>query len=150
MLDASRVFPLFNKQFAKTVTHQIQCAVFSIDIVIYDWRTYPTSYGPNVTRFNRAIFDAVERGVKVRCVLNSGSNAARLKILGCQVAVSPEAKIIHSKLMIIDQNIVICGSHNYSESAFTSNEELSYMLIYETKAPEVNEYFERLFSVFSR
>lgn len=150
MIDASRITALFNKNFCPAVVEQIDGAFFSIDICIYDWRTYPSSYGPTVTRFNDAIKRAVDRGVEVRVVLNSVREAARLHLLGCRVFMFTDSRTLHTKLMIIDRSTVIVGSHNYSESAFSTNEEVSIMLQYDTEATDFTTYFERLVARFSK
>lgn len=150
MLDASAITALFNKNFCPAVIKEIDDAFFSIDICIYDWRTYPSSYGPTVTRFNDAIKRAVDRGVEVRVVLNSVREAARLHVLGCKVFMFTDSRTLHTKLMIIDRSTIVVGSHNYSESAFSTNEELSVMLKYDTEATDYTSYFERLVAHFSK
>lgn len=145
MLGAVSITPLFNRQFQPAVIKLVNAAIHSVDICIFDWRTYPTSYGPKVTAFNRAIVDAILRGVRVRVVLNSRGNAARLQMLGCKVHVFNSSRMMHTKLMIVDGCSIVCGSHNYTESAFSSNEELSMLCVYDDVNNPYTTYFKNVF-----
>jgi len=54
------------------------------------------------------------------------------------------AGLVHAKIMIIDDNIVILGSHNYTHNAFIVNQELSVILSDVENIESFNKFFDSL------
>ena len=83
-----------------------------------------------------ALENASARGVGVRIILekrvSGGTNMEsydELSASGAQVRWAPFSfKLVHSKLIIIDGQIAVVGSHNLSNSALTDNREISVLL----------------------
>jgi len=116
---------IIGKEFPKKVIPLIEAAKTSIDIVVFDWRWYPQDPGNPVQLFNQAIVRAVRRNVKVRVIANSDEIINTLKSVGVAAKKLITPKLIHVKLMLIDDVIFIIGSHNYTQSAFQMNYEAS-------------------------
>jgi len=147
----TQIETIVGKDFPKKVMPFIDHAVNSIDIIVFDWRWYPQNPGASVQLFNQAILRAVRRKVKVRVIANSDKIINILKAEGCQVKKLTTKKLVHCKMMIVDEQIAIVGSHNYTESAFQWNLELSvvfdspsaiaeclvFLIIYLIQMPEV-------------
>ena len=133
-------------QFPKVVQPLIEQAKESIDIVIFDWRWYSADPASSIQLFNQTILRAVRRGVKVRVINNSQEIIAILKKNGIEAKRFECTKLMHVKLMIIDKNIVITGSHNYSQSAFNLNVELSVLITDDSCASDFNVFFNNLFN----
>ena len=116
---------IIGKQFPKILIPKINDAKTSIKIVVFDWRWYSNDPANPVQLFNQSIVRAVGRGVVVSAIVNSDS------IVGILTAVRVNAKkintkgLVHAKMIIIDDKIVVVGSHNYSTMAFTQNHEIS-------------------------
>lgn len=119
---------IIGKQFPKTLIPLINQARNTIDIIIFDWRWYPSDVGCVVQLFNQSIVRAIRRGVKVRVITPSEYMVSILKSVGCEVKKIPTKKLIHCKLMILDNSKIIIGSHNYTKSAFYLNLEISVLL----------------------
>lgn len=119
---------LSGSQFPKKVIPLIDNAKKSIDIVVFDWRWYPQDPGNSVQLFNQAIVRAVRRGVRVRAVVNNREILGILGSVGVLAKRLLTSRLVHCKIMIIDDNIVITGSHNYTQNAFQMNYELSVIL----------------------
>ena len=137
---------IIGKDFPKEVTPLIDRAVNSIDIIIYDWRWYPQDPGASVQLFNQAILRAIRRKVKIRVIANSDRIINRLKVEGCQVKKLTTKKLVHCKMMIIDERIAIVGSHNYTESAFQWNLELSVIFDAPLAIDRCLVFFNNLFN----
>ena len=83
-----------------------------------------------------ALENASARGVDVRIILekrvSGGTNMEaydELSAAGIRVQWAPFSfKLVHSKLIIIDGQIAVVGSHNLSNSALTDNREISVLL----------------------
>ena len=116
------------RQFPAVVIPLINNSKKSIDIVVFDWRWYGADPGASTQLFNQAILRAVRRGVKVRAIVNCFGMVQMLKKCGVQAKQVIVQKLMHCKLMIIDEEKVITGSHNYTQSAFQLNVELSVLI----------------------
>jgi len=119
---------IIGKQFPDKVIPLIDKSVKSIDIIVFDWRWYSQDPGASVQLFNQAIVRAVRRGVKVRVITNSGDIVSILNNLGCQAKKLVSKNLVHAKMIILDSEIVVIGSHNYTQSAFQMNYEISVIL----------------------
>jgi phosphatidylserine/phosphatidylglycerophosphate/cardiolipin synthase-like enzyme len=78
----------------------------------------------------QALVDAHRRGVKVDVVIDNDSARKtslkafqRLKREGVPTAISNRNGLLHHKLMIVDDAIVATGSANWTEAAFTKNDD---------------------------
>lgn len=95
---------------------------------------------------------AVKRGVVVKVILeNTGSadneldvqNLKTKKALekqGINVFLDSPQKTTHTKLIIIDQRLVILGSHNLTQSAMKYNNEISLLVESPDLAYEIRNY----------
>jgi phosphatidylserine/phosphatidylglycerophosphate/cardiolipin synthase-like enzyme len=87
----------------------------------------------------------VRRGVKVRVIANNDEIMNVLKQVGCDVKRLLTAKLVHPKMMIIDNKIAVTGSHNYTQSAFQMNYEISMILQGQEEIQRLMEFFNNLF-----
>jgi phosphatidylserine/phosphatidylglycerophosphate/cardiolipin synthase-like enzyme len=134
------------KQFGKVVTPLINQAKEKIDIVVFDWRWYGKDPGASVQLFNQAIVRAVRRRVSIRAITNSTTVIDILKQNGLIAKKIISKKLMHVKLMIIDDKAFVIGSHNYSMSAFELNEELSVYVTDEKNIDSIIQFYENLWS----
>jgi phosphatidylserine/phosphatidylglycerophosphate/cardiolipin synthase-like enzyme len=135
---------IIGKQFTKEVIQIIENAKKSIRIVVFDWRWYPNNKQNPVQKFNQAIIQARRRGVEIKVITNMNDVIKILKTEGCEARKPLTPRLIHAKLMIVDDRIVINGSHNYTQSAFTMNHEVSTMIEDEQLAKSYIEFFNNL------
>lgn len=135
-------------EYPKEVSKLIEKAKKSIDIVVFDWRWYPNDPGAKCQQMNQTISRAIRRGVAVRAIVNNVFIKSKIINAGGESKILNTGRLLHSKLMIIDGTIIITGSHNYTESAFTKNLELSVILNDLAIKNRFNDYFENLWSVY--
>ena len=138
---------IIGKDFPKKVTPLIGKAVKSIDIIVYDWRWYPHDPGASVQLFNQAIVRAVRRGVKVRAIVNNDEIARVLKEVGCEARRLRIESLVHCKFMVIDEGLAITGSHNYTQSAFQKNLEVSVIFDDMGMVVSLKNYFNNLWGI---
>jgi len=138
---------LSGRQFPAEVIPLIEKAKNSIDIIVFDWRWYGSDPGASVQIFNQKIRHAVNRKVKVRALVNSKIlvNFLRKQGIDCKHVVCK--KLMHCKMMIIDDELVITGSHNYTMSAFHLNIELSVLI---KEDPSISQFIEFYKNIWSR
>ena len=135
------------REFPKKVIPLIESAKSKIDIVVFDWRWYPSDPGAACQLFNQAIIRARRRGVVVRALVNNSDIAKILIPEGCQAKRLVTTKLMHAKLMIIDDSVSIMGSHNYSQAAFLMNFELSVIIKDKSTIEEFNLFFNNLWTL---
>lgn len=143
--EISKNETIVGPEFPKKVIPLIDQAKTSIDIVVFDWRWYPQDPGAQVQLFNQSIVRAVRRGVKVRVIANNDEILNILKQVGCEPKKLLTKKIVHCKIMIIDSDTAILGSHNYTQSAFQMNLELSMILRGREEIKRIIEFFNHLY-----
>lgn len=135
---------LIGRDFPREVTPLIDRAKSSIYIIVFDWGWYPDEIGEKIQIFNQAIVRATRRGVDVRALVNKRLIKTILDNLGIKAKQINSTKLLHTKLMVIDEKIAILGSHNYTKNAFNINFEMS-IIIYEAKAvAKATGYFENI------
>lgn len=139
--------PIVSKEFPSFVIPLIAAATHSIDIIVFDWRFYKNDPANAVSLFNTALAHAVRRGVTVRCIVNSEEVAANLRMLGCAARKLETKKILHTKLIILDNVNIVTGSHNYTQHAFCSNFELSVYFKLSEQENAFVKYFNNLFGL---
>ena len=138
---------IIGSEFPKIVIPKIDEAKNSIKIVVFDWRWYPNNPSNSVQLFNQSIVRAVRRGVRVSALANSDDIISTLKQVGVDAKRTFTKNLVHAKLMIIDDRIVIIGSHNYTQNAFTMNYEISSMFDDEISSKDFINFFKSLWQL---
>lgn len=136
---------VIGKEFAGKIIPLINKAIKSINIIVYDWRWYPDEIAEKVQLFNNAIIRARQKGIIVKVVVHKRLIHEILRRQNILVKKIESSKTIHVKLMIIDNEITILGSHNYTKNAFNFNYEVSAIIHDKETALKSNNYFEKFF-----
>jgi phosphatidylserine/phosphatidylglycerophosphate/cardiolipin synthase-like enzyme len=137
---------IIGKNYPKQVIPLIENAKQSIKIVVFDWRWYGEDPANPCQLFNAAIVRARKRGVDIKACVNSNAIAKPLKENDIDVKIPISKNLIHTKFIIIDDKILIMGSHNFSQAAFTTNFETS---IIQDDPLEINEFILFFHSIWS-
>jgi phosphatidylserine/phosphatidylglycerophosphate/cardiolipin synthase-like enzyme len=104
----------------EAIVREIEAARSSILIQAYSFTSAPIA---------KAVVEAYKRGVHVEVILDSShktaeySSADFLHHAGIPVLIDSEHAIAHNKIMIIDGQVVITGSFNFTKQAEQSNAE---------------------------
>lgn len=121
--------PLIGTDYPTALLGLIDHATATISILMFDWRWYPNGLGSPTQLFNQALVRAVRRGVKIKVVVNSDQIVETLKSVGIDARKIRSRNLLHSKLVLIDGEHTILGSHNISASAFETNFETSVHIL---------------------
>lgn len=133
-------------EFAAVVAGIVKDTRRCLDIVVFDWRWFPFTRGPHITAFNQAIQEALQRGIKIRCIAQQKGLIDDLRKMGIDARKIYHRGLMHTKLIISDNEIVVLGSHNLTQAAFASNFELSVVLDLHDAAADFTRYFNQLYS----
>lgn len=136
---------IIGKEFPQIVVPLIDSAKKSIKVVVFDWRWYPQDPANPVQIFNQAFVRAARRGVEIEAIANNDEIVRTLLDQGIKAKRVMLKTIIHSKLIIIDNKIVVIGSHNYTQSAFTFNQEISVVISDCSDIDKFNLFFHNLY-----
>jgi len=96
-----------------------------------------------------ALLKAKEKGIETRIVLDYLQSKSKYSLKdellenGFEVRVMPSGKTMHNKFVIIDQDLVITGSYNWTKNADTRNKE-NLVYIFDKKISQEfeEEFFE--------
>lgn len=92
-----------------------------------------------------ALIRAHRRGLKVEVVASDlGGNMPKLKAAGIEVICNPKPSFMHNKMMIVDDQILVNGSANWSQSSFTRSDES--FIILDSLNEEQKEYLTFYFN----
>lgn len=127
---AGQIFTLHllpaDKEALKSLVGLLDNAKHSIDVAVYTFTSEPLS---------DALIRAHERGVAVRVVVDrsSGHGASKsvcrkLKEAGIPIALSDTAPLLHYKCALIDNQILVAGSANWTKAAFQTNDDCLIVL----------------------
>jgi phosphatidylserine/phosphatidylglycerophosphate/cardiolipin synthase-like enzyme len=139
--------PLIGADYPKKVVPLIDSAKKNIDIAVYDWRWYIDQPGHPAQALNLAIVRAVRRGVQVRAVVNTSHIVPTLQKVGIRAKIIPQRKTLHAKLVIVDNETLVIGSHNFSRNAFASNIETSVMIDIPSENTRFQEFYTNIFGL---
>jgi len=146
-LKTFQVGYLIASKFPKEVIKLIDQSKKSIYIVVYAWYWYKHDVAASVQLFNQSIVRAQRRGVDVKAIVNFPSVVPFLQNNGIKVKKLQSKKLLHTKMMIIDEKTAVVGSHNYSQHAFTRNLELSCVIKSDEPLDELLGYFKNLWQL---
>lgn len=130
---------LANEEFFPVLLKSIDEARNEIIMSIFSFKAgkYKKSYPDQIAGY---LEKAVKRGVKVFVVLERTDNEADelniqnkkagkfLEAKGIRVFYDSPQKTTHTKLTVIDQKLILLGSHNFTQSALKYNNEISILL----------------------
>lgn len=153
--EAENVVMMANRDYYPILHEAIQKAEDEILVIMYQARTYPDHpEGVNELLY-QDLFDAVSRGVRVEIILdasswNLGSTYQNLQLAnllregGITVLWDPPDVTSHNKMILIDDDIIIIGSTNWSYYALARNNEISVMIKSPELYSEVREYYDNI------
>jgi phosphatidylserine/phosphatidylglycerophosphate/cardiolipin synthase-like enzyme len=136
---------ILGQEFVGELLPKIRAARNCIRICVYDWRWYAADPANPAQIFNHALVEAVRRGVKVLAVTNDDRIIDTLSSVGIEVRKITSRNLLHAKCMLIDDEIAIIGSHNYTQNAFTTNFEVSVLFDEIESVLRLKKWFSDMF-----
>jgi len=135
---------IIGREYPQIVQPLIEQAQHSIDILVFDWRWYPSEPTSTIQKFNQQLLIANGRGVKLRALVNNNIMPTILHLQGLQVKRVNTRSLMHVKMIIIDGKYLVLGSHNLTKRAFCINHEVSILTDNEESIKRLLNYFENL------
>jgi len=138
---------LVGGEYSGEVIKLINDTVKSIEIVMFDWRWYGEDPTNPMQLINNALVRAVRRGVTIRALTGNKKIVPLLIQQGIMTKKINKRGLLHSKLLILDSELIVLGSHNLTGSAMYSNIETSMIIPCKESAQQFIEFFKRLWQL---
>jgi phosphatidylserine/phosphatidylglycerophosphate/cardiolipin synthase-like enzyme len=145
-------------EVAKKLIHE---AKYSIQVMMFEMGYYDKYPNTPSNLLIKELMNATKRGVKVEVILEVKEGEDRTtkrnrhtgKVLsegGVEVIYDPLSKTTHAKLMVVDGQLSLLGSTNWTYYALTSNNEASVLIRSQELAKAIIDYFNRVKATGSR
>lgn len=142
-------------QYFQTAKKMIQEAKVSIQVMMFEMRYYDEHPNTPSNLLIKELIDAKKRGVKTEVLLEiredenrtTQANRRTGKILsggGVEVIYDPLFKTTHAKYIVVDGELALLGSTNWTYYALTNNNEVSVLIRSKEVAKALLEYFNRV------
>jgi phosphatidylserine/phosphatidylglycerophosphate/cardiolipin synthase-like enzyme len=155
-LPADGATPVNNREYAQAVRQLIQGAKHSLRIMLYQARYYP-EYPDTVTNFFiDDLIAARQRGVDVKIIVDTGvwnpntkneyvlDYVDRLSTAGVEIWQDAENDVSHQKVMIVDDDITLVASHNWTYYSVANNNEVAVIVYSKPLNRWFRDYFRDL------
>ena len=153
------VTPLPGNAYIQKLIDVVGQAQHTVDIMMFQWCWYKGRNHLHIQKFNQGVIGLLKRGVKFRVIMDKQTHgqsvtkqnlhtAEFLRENGARVKFGPQFPCMHSKIFIIDDNIVVLGSHNLSDRGTSMNEETSVLIYSRKVAMEYKRYYESVWNRF--
>ncbi len=147
--SAESIELLLNEDYFQVLREEITAAEEEIIVSVFLFKTSPSRKG-RTRRIGAALKEAARRGLRVVVLLekskqqglneDNSKTAADLTEAGVRVLYDDLGKTLHTKIVIIDREVVLLGSHNLTESALQYNHEASLRIQSKALASRLIEY----------
>lgn len=145
------IYLLENVEYYKTVYDMVRRANLSVYVVMYVVKYDPKEPDDPVNTLLMLLTDLHGAGKDVKVLVDDETyrsypeTVQYLVSRGVSVKLDPKAgTTTHAKMVVVDGKYVFIGSHNWTESALTANNEVSVLIVSEEIAREALAYFEGL------
>lgn len=138
---------LEGRQFADAVLELIEKANENIYITTFDWRWYPDNPAHPIQKIYQALQMAKKRGVVVKVLTNIQYMIDKLHEIGISAKKANTKRLLHAKLVVVDHQYIILGSHNMTQNAISANEEISVLIHSEKSAIRSTIFFDKLYGI---
>lgn len=151
--EANKINLLMDREYYPQVKSLIDNAKKSVQVMMFEASYYNKYPGSPSNQLIDALVSARKRGLKVEVILDVQKKNTRttkrnletgkiLKNAGVEVVFDLKHVSTHAKMLIIDANMVVLGSTNWTYSALTKNHEVSAVIYSKETAKHLEDYFQ--------
>jgi len=152
---------LMNDAYVESTKAAIEAATTSISLMVFLGVASDGEIGQAPLPLVEALEAAANRpGMKVSVILDQDDDGQpyksalinralvkRLQASAVQVKFDTKETLLHSKVLIVDRQVCVVGSHNWTRASFTRTHELSVRLDNAVVAGEYQDRFDALWNV---
>ncbi len=153
-IRTGQIMILTNQQYLPMLRNFIRTAKYRIDIGMYIFKVGKSkNNGPR--RVLNELIAARKRGIKVNIILENSSYSESLNEDNRRVArmlrrnkinvrFDSKKRTTHTKIVIIDGRFAFIGSHNFTHSALTKNNEITLLLDNPRVIRDISKYLTNI------
>lgn len=138
---------IVGSKYLETVAGLVAEARQSVDLIVFQLRMHPTRKSDPATMLLRALQDAALRGVRIRAICGSEGIRELLRQVSIEARVLYVERLVHAKVILIDDTVAVVGSHNLTQSAMQRNVEVSLVVHFSTRENDLSLYFRNLWGL---
>ncbi|RLE85869.1 MAG: hypothetical protein DRJ41_00330 [Thermoprotei archaeon] len=146
-----KVALLPDEDYYDIVKKLLERANKSIYVIMYVIKYDPKELDDPVNILLDTILRAKERGVKVKIITDDATYKSYKDTVSYMLSKGVELLLdesggvrTHTKMVIVDEEYMVVGSHNWTESALSYNHEYSILIRSTELAKKAASYFERI------
>lgn len=156
-LPAEDIQLVVDEQYFEVAKRMIQEAKSSIRIMMFEMGYYEKHPSSPSNLLIRELIEARKRGVQVEVILEVGEGEGKEKTTernretgrilsegGVRVIFDPLLRTTHAKWMLVDEELALIGSTNWTYHALTHNHEVSVLVRSKGLAKSLISYFEQV------
>ncbi len=154
-LPAEDIQVVIDAQYFQVAKKMIQEARSSVRVMMYEMGYYEKYPNTPTNLLIRELIEARKRGVKVEVILEVKEGEDRTtkrnrqtgKMLlkgGVEVVYDSPLKTTHTKFLVVDGELTLLGSTNWTFYAMTNNHEAAVLIRSKEVARELVDYFNRV------
>ncbi|AXA37224.1 MAG: phospholipase D-like domain-containing protein [Candidatus Sumerlaea chitinivorans] len=152
-LPARGVTPVNNREYISVVRELVRNAQQNLYLMLYQARYYEEYPDTETNHLLRELIEAKLRGVDVKIVIDTGdwnpSNkneynldfVDRMTTAGIEVWEDSTTEVSHEKVMLVDDNITVVSSHNWTYYSIAKNNEVAVVV----DSKPLNHFFREYF-----
>lgn len=137
---------LLEADYRGALLQELLAARRRVWIMAYFWGWSQDAPASELGRIQTRVCQLAALGGDVRIILDKPSQALKLRGSGIKARVLPGARIMHSKVFLIDDDVLFVGSHNLSTNGVAHNFEATVQVRDPDTAAFFATYFERLWN----
>jgi phosphatidylserine/phosphatidylglycerophosphate/cardiolipin synthase-like enzyme len=154
-LPAEDVQLVLDAQYFQVAKKMIQEAKHSVQVMMFEMGYYDEHPNTPSNLLIKELISAKKRGMKVEVILEVKEGEDRttqrnrhtgkiLSEVGVEVIYDSPSKTTHAKLMVVDGQLSLLGSTNWTYYALTNNNEASILVRSREVAKAFTDYFNRV------
>ena len=143
---------LLDSEYLDNLLYMLDQAENYVHVVMFVVKYDPKEKDDPANLILYKLAELAEKGVEVRLVVDDATRRSYpetlefLKSRGVDVRLDESSRTTtHTKMVIIDGEVLILGSHNWTESALSYNHEASIAIYNATIISEAEHYFEEIY-----
>lgn len=141
---------LLDDSFIGEVIKRVRGARRSIWICAYTWQWFTNSPEKDLQQFNAAVSRLAQNGCDVRAIVHRTNDREKLRQNGIITRTMPDQRLMHTKAVVIDGEILILGSHNLTTRGTKENYECSLLIQNTGAVDHFVEYFEKMWHNYAK
>lgn len=144
-----------NEEFLGVVHAILRQTIKTIDICTYKFEISKNKSTRGLNELIKTLTLVAGRGIAIRILLETNARrngvsrynlyaAGILKKSGIRCKTLPHNRCQHAKLILVDDEIAVIGSHNWTPKSITSNYEISVVIRDRAALENTKEHFDKI------